>query len=95
MEERGIDRLVVRIDVKKLDEQLERHLNRLWPPKKRQDWEINAANITVRSLVARGNSGSVYRGLYDAREVAGFTLFLSFFFAVLDFEFWLFVANKK
>jgi hypothetical protein len=73
------------IDLKTLDEQLERHLARAWtmekpPPRKDQDaepkkprepWEADPARLVVRGVIARGTFGTVHRGLYDGIDVAG------------------------
>jgi hypothetical protein len=72
------------IDLKTLDEQLERHLARAWtmdkppqprgeqePPERREDWEADPARLVVRGVIARGTFGTVHRGLYDGIDVAG------------------------
>jgi hypothetical protein len=72
------------IDLKTLDEQLERHLARAWtmekPPRKdqgaepkkpREPWEADPARLVVRGVIARGTFGTVHRGLYDGIDVAG------------------------
>jgi hypothetical protein len=68
------------IDLKTLDEQLDRHLARAWtmdkprnhhPPKPREDWEADPASLVVRALIARGTFGTVHRGLYHGQDVAG------------------------
>jgi hypothetical protein len=69
------------IDLKSLDEQLERHLSRAWttekkkeePParRRREDWEIDPAKLVVRGVIARGTFGTVHRGIYDGQDVAG------------------------
>lgn len=71
------------IDLRSLDEQLERHLSRAWTmekkmmkgegdrgTKERQDWEINPAKLLIKALIARGTFGTVHRGLYDGQDVA-------------------------
>ncbi|KAL9998979.1 hypothetical protein Hdeb2414_s0513g00908421 [Helianthus debilis subsp. tardiflorus] len=76
-----------KIDLKSLDEQLERHLTRVWtmeknknnhqhPPTatKRQEWEIDPSKLIVKSTLARGTYGTVHRGVYDGVDVAGHSL---------------------
>ncbi|KAJ0709179.1 hypothetical protein HanLR1_Chr09g0337391 [Helianthus annuus] len=69
------------IDLKSLDEQLERHLTRVWtmeknknnhPPTatKRQEWEIDPSKLIIKSALARGTYGTVHRGVYDGVDVA-------------------------
>uniref|UniRef100_A0ACD5TD99 Uncharacterized protein n=1 Tax=Avena sativa TaxID=4498 RepID=A0ACD5TD99_AVESA len=74
------------IDLKTLDEQLERHLVRAWtmekppPPRKdpdgagehkrREDWEADPARLLVSQVIARGTFGTVHRGVYDGIDVA-------------------------
>nr|GMD33070.1 serine/threonine-protein kinase STY8-like [Ipomoea batatas] len=68
------------IDLKSLDEQLERHLNRAWTMEKnkkkltqddsRFDWEIDPAKLIIKSVIARGTFGTVHRGIYDGQDVA-------------------------
>lgn len=79
------------IDLKSLDEQLQRHLSRaLTMEKKKQDnngdevreipvrhgWEIDASKLVVKSVLARGTFGTVHRGVYDGQDVAGNYLFI-------------------
>ncbi|KAK8958161.1 hypothetical protein KSP40_PGU022204 [Platanthera guangdongensis] len=72
------------IDLRSLDEQLERHLSRAWTMEKktnkgegdrgtkgRHDREINPAKLLIKTLIARGTFGTVHRGLYDGQDVAG------------------------
>ena len=70
------------IDLKSLDEQLERHLNRALTMEKNKkkdefgdcakyEWEIDASKLTVKSVIARGTFGTVHRGIYDGQDVAG------------------------
>ena len=70
------------IDLKSLDEQLDRHLARAWTmdkPKRgagdgqerrREDWEADPARLVVRGVIARGTFGTVHRGVYDGLDVA-------------------------
>lgn len=69
------------IDLKSLDEQLERHLNRALTMEKnkkkdefgnsaKHEWEIDASKLTVKSVIARGTFGTVHRGIYDGQDVA-------------------------
>lgn len=74
------------IDLKSLDEQLQRHLSRAWTMEKnkekeeevegrstrsRQEWEIDPAKLVIKTVIARGTFGTVHRGVYDGQDVAG------------------------
>ena len=73
------------IDLKSLDEQLQRHLSRAWTMEKskkkeeggkssgasRQDWEIEPSKLIIKTVIARGTFGTVHRGIYDGQDVAG------------------------
>ena len=64
------------IDLKSLDVQWEKHLSRLWSKntevqKLKEEWEIDPSKLDIRYLIARGTYGTVYRGTYDSRDVAG------------------------
>ncbi|KAJ4746384.1 Protein kinase superfamily protein [Rhynchospora pubera] len=71
------------IDLKSLDEQLERHLSRAWTMEKkkeeererergrqREEWEIDPARLLIKGVIARGTFGTVHRGIYDGQDVA-------------------------
>jgi len=78
------------IDLKSLDEQLQRHLSRAWTMEKnkekeeeevegrstrsRQEWEIDPSKLVIKTVIARGTFGTVHRGIYDGQDVAGSTL---------------------
>lgn len=78
------------IDLKSLDEQLQRHLSRAWTMEKnkekeeeevegrstrsRQEWEIDPSKLVIKAVIARGTFGTVHRGIYDGQDVAGSTL---------------------
>lgn len=75
------------IDLKSLDDQLQRHLSRAWtmeknkkkedeeeqarPTSTRQEWEIDPSKLLIKSVIARGTFGTVHRGIYDGLDVAG------------------------
>ncbi|KAL7210161.1 hypothetical protein ACSBR1_031678 [Camellia fascicularis] len=64
-----------KIDLKSLDVQLEKHMNRVWSKnvegqKPKEQWEIDPSHLDLRYLVARGTYGTVYRGTYDSQDVA-------------------------
>lgn len=75
------------IDLKNLDDQLQRHLSRAWtmeknknredeeeairPTSKRHEWEIDPSKLLIKSVIARGTFGTVHRGVYDGLDVAG------------------------
>lgn len=81
------------IDLKSLDDQLERHLIRVRTMEKRReqqgaaaraDWEIDPSKLVIKTVIARGTFGTVHRGIYDGLDVAGEgakdrSLFLFFF----------------
>ncbi|KAG6494740.1 hypothetical protein ZIOFF_042501 [Zingiber officinale] len=69
------------IDLKSLDEQLERHLSRAWTMEKgkeeeerrerqREEWEIDTSKLAIKGVIARGTFGTVHRGVYDGQDVA-------------------------
>ncbi|PKA62038.1 Serine/threonine-protein kinase HT1 [Apostasia shenzhenica] len=70
------------IDLRSLDEQLERHLNRALTMEKKkkgneddrrkekEEWEIDPTKLLIKGLIARGTFGSVHRGVYDGQDVA-------------------------
>lgn len=68
------------IDLKSLDEQLERHLSRAWTLEKikkndgderqREEWEIDHSKLVIKTAIARGTFGTVHRGVYDGVDVA-------------------------
>ncbi|KAL4639110.1 hypothetical protein ACB092_03G194900 [Castanea dentata] len=68
-------------DIKRIDEQLQRHLNRVWAMQnldkenkvsltQKQDWEIDSTKLIIKQVIAHGAFGTVYRGLYDGQDVA-------------------------
>uniref|UniRef100_A0A7C9D489 Dual-specificity kinase n=1 Tax=Opuntia streptacantha TaxID=393608 RepID=A0A7C9D489_OPUST len=80
------------IDLKSLDEQLQRHLSRaLTLERKRKEeeqeererarpsWEIDPSKLLIKSVIARGTFGTVHRGVYDGLDVAGQTSRCFFF----------------
>nr|KYP56298.1 Serine/threonine-protein kinase HT1 [Cajanus cajan] len=63
------------IDLKSIDEQLQRHLNKVHTAvvnfkKRKQDWEIDPSKLIIKSPIARGTFGTVHRGVYDTQDVA-------------------------
>lgn len=72
------------VDINRLDEQLGRHLDRVWAMENhdkgkelerittaKEDWEIDARKLTVKEVIARGAFGIVHRGIYGGKDVAG------------------------
>ncbi|GFZ04710.1 protein kinase superfamily protein [Actinidia rufa] len=64
-----------KIDFKSWDVQLEKHLSRVWSRDreantKKEVWEIDLAKLDIRSAIAHGTYGTVYRGGYDGHDVA-------------------------
>ncbi|ONK68036.1 uncharacterized protein A4U43_C05F6600 [Asparagus officinalis] len=65
------------IDLKSLDEQLERHLTRASTlgkkkdeEREREEWEIDPSKLIIKTAIARGTFGAVHRGVYDDQDVA-------------------------
>ncbi|RWV94166.1 hypothetical protein GW17_00043323 [Ensete ventricosum] len=63
------------IDLKSLDEQLERRLNRPRTTEKRkeeerqrEEWEIDPTKLVIKGVIARGTFGTVHRGVYDGQD---------------------------
>ena len=75
------------IDLKSLDEQLQRHLSRAWTMEKnkkkeedenegrsnrtRLEWEIEPSKLIIKTAIGRGTFGTVHRGIYDGQDIAG------------------------
>ncbi|GAB2282343.1 serine threonine-protein kinase [Dionaea muscipula] len=64
-----------KIDFKNWDMQLEKHLSRVWSrdlgtSRKKEEWEIDLAKLDLKSVIARGTYGTVYKGAYDGQDVA-------------------------
>lgn len=66
-----------KIDLKSLDIQLEKQLNKAWTKGKggskrpEEEWEIDLSKLEIRYVIAQGTYGTVYRGSYDGQDVAG------------------------
>ncbi|KAG0461047.1 hypothetical protein HPP92_021344, partial [Vanilla planifolia] len=70
------------IDLRNLDDQLERRMNKVLTSEKKgreekdgvkgekEGWEIDPTKLLIKSLIARGTFGSVHRGIYDGQDVA-------------------------
>ncbi|KAI4320462.1 hypothetical protein MLD38_033939 [Melastoma candidum] len=67
------------IDLKSLDDQLQRHLGRARSTDRkdeedtvavRQEWEIDPSKLIIKGVIARGTFGTVHRGVYDGQDVA-------------------------
>ncbi|KAF3783364.1 Serine/threonine-protein kinase [Nymphaea thermarum] len=65
-----------KIDLKSLDYQLEKHLSRVWSRTSKEaqgpkaEWEIDLSKLEVKNTIAHGTFGTVYRGVYDEKDVA-------------------------
>jgi hypothetical protein len=90
------------IDLKSLDEQLQRHLSRAWTMEKnknreqeqeatptvtRHEWEIDPSKLIIKGVIARGTFGTVHRGIYDGQDVAGIGFFFLFLFLFCSVNF--------
>ena len=57
---------------------LDRHLSRVWTKSEarrpKEEWEIDLKKLDIRSIIAHGTFGTVYRGVYDGQDVAGMLL---------------------
>ena len=83
------------IDLKSLDEQLERHLSRALTIEKNKkkepestqshDWEVDASKLIIKAVIARGTFGTVHRGIYNALDVAGLPFLSILFFLLIHF----------
>ncbi|KAK4721268.1 hypothetical protein R3W88_011501 [Solanum pinnatisectum] len=75
-------RIITKTDLKRMDEQLERHLDKLFSKgcdeskklevTKKQEWELDPTKlkVNVNNLIAEGAYGSVYKGVYNGQQVA-------------------------
>ncbi|KAK4725046.1 hypothetical protein R3W88_027825 [Solanum pinnatisectum] len=75
-------RIIAKIDLRRMDEQRERHLfsnnngcteetNKLeLIMTKKQEWELDPTKLKVNNIIAKGAYGSVYKGVYDGKQVA-------------------------
>ncbi|KAK6791373.1 hypothetical protein RDI58_010454 [Solanum bulbocastanum] len=75
-------RIITKTDLKRMDEQLERHLDNLFSKgcdeskklevTKKQEWELDPTKlkVNVNNLIAEGAYGSVYKGVYNGQQVA-------------------------
>ncbi|KAG6478936.1 serine/threonine-protein kinase STY13-like [Zingiber officinale] len=65
-----------KIDLKSLDIQLEKQINKAWSKGKddskrpKEGWEIDLSKLEIRYVIAQGTYGTVYRGTYDGQDVA-------------------------
>ncbi|RZC55762.1 hypothetical protein C5167_014614 [Papaver somniferum] len=64
-----------KIDLKSLDIELEKRLSRVWSRDKdlnkpKEEWEIDLSKLEIKSVIAHGTYGTVYKGGYDGRDVA-------------------------
>lgn len=65
-----------RVDLNNLDVHLEKHLNRVRsinsnPHMPTEDWELHLSKLDLKYFKAQGSYGTVYRGTYDKKDVAG------------------------
>ncbi|KAL8530546.1 hypothetical protein ACS0TY_007545 [Phlomoides rotata] len=63
------------IDFKSWDVQLEKHLSRALSRNseaqgKPEEWEIDLAKLDIKNVIAHGTYGTVYKGVYDGKDVA-------------------------
>lgn len=65
-----------KIDFKSWDIQLEKHLSRVWSrdrdlnATKKEEWEIELEKLDLKNVIAHGTYGSVYKAVYDGKDVA-------------------------
>ncbi|KAI3980929.1 hypothetical protein MKX01_025494 [Papaver californicum] len=64
-----------KIDLKSLDIELEKRLSRVWSRdrdlnKPKEEWEIDLSKLEIKSVIAHGTYGTVYKGGYDGQDVA-------------------------
>lgn len=63
------------IDLKTLDMQLEKHFSRVWSmtqnQRPKEEWEIDLSKLDIQKVIAHGTYGTVYKGAYDNKKVAG------------------------
>ena len=74
-------------DLKNLDIQLEKKLSKVlieeigasFPSSKckSEEWEIDVSKLDIRYVIAKGTYGTVFRGTYDGKDIAGNQLLLS------------------
>jgi hypothetical protein len=77
-------------NLKDLDAQLEKKLSKVLIKEmgasfsrkkhKAEEWEIDVSKLYIRYVIAKGTYGTVFRGSYDGKDVAG----NQFFFSVED-----------
>ncbi|GAV69087.1 Pkinase_Tyr domain-containing protein [Cephalotus follicularis] len=62
-----------KIDIKSLDLQLEKHLNKILAmetKRPKEEWEIDLSKLDLRHVIANGAYGTVYSATYDNQDVA-------------------------
>lgn len=67
-------RIIAERDLRRMEEQLERHLDRLYGKRSNchnEEWELDPKKLKVNNLIGQGAYGSVYKGVYDGKQVAG------------------------
>lgn len=73
-------------DLKNLDIQLEKKLSKVLikelgasfsrSKQKHEEWEVDVSKLDIRYVIAKGTYGTVFRGTYDGKDVAGNQLYL-------------------
>ena len=58
-------------DLKNFDIHIHRHFSRVLSRDVKEEWEIDSAKLELKYNIANGTYGSVYKAIYDGREVAG------------------------
>ncbi|KAI3732387.1 hypothetical protein L1987_63592 [Smallanthus sonchifolius] len=61
-----------KIDFKSWDVQLGKYLEKIWSKKREieEEWEIDLSKLDIKNVVAHGTYGTIYKGVYDGRDVA-------------------------
>ncbi|XP_057517533.1 serine/threonine-protein kinase STY13 [Amaranthus tricolor] len=58
------------VDLKNFDIHIHRHFSRVLSRDVKEEWEIDSAKLELKYNIANGTYGSVYKAIYDGREVA-------------------------
>lgn len=65
------------LDLADLDAALEKHLSRSTSraaqgqPRPVEEWELDTTKVILKNVIAQGTYGTVHKGVYDGKDVAG------------------------